>query len=75
MLTERLREAGVEVIFALAKKQLCETFERTGLMDKMGRDHMFALRTQAFNYAWDKLGDNHAETCPLRVPQPLEEEG
>ena len=71
MLTERLREAGVELIFARAKKQLWDTFERTGLMDKLGRDHMFALRTQAFNYAWDKLGDNHAETCPLRVPKPI----
>ena len=74
MLTERLREAGVELIFSRAKKQLWDTFERTGLMDKLGRDHMFALRTQAFNYAWDKLGDNHAETCPLRVPYPIEAE-
>jgi SulP family sulfate permease len=74
MLIERLREAGVELIFARAKKQLWDTFDRTGLMEKLGRDHMFALRTQAFNYAWDKLGDNHAETCPLRVPQPLVEE-
>jgi len=74
MLIERLREAGVELIFARAKKQLWDTFERTGLMDKLGREHMFALRTQAFNYAWDKLGDNHAETCPLRVPHPIEAE-
>jgi SulP family sulfate permease len=74
MLTERLHEAGVELLFARAKKQLWDTFERTGLMDKLGREHMFALRTQAFNYAWDQLGDNHAETCPLRVPQPLEAE-
>ena len=22
-------------------------------------------------YAWDKLGDDHAETCPLRVARPL----
>ena len=74
MLIERLREAGVEMIFARAKKQLWDTFERTGLMEKLGRDHMFALRTQAFNYVWDRLGDNHAETCPLRVPQPVEAE-
>jgi SulP family sulfate permease len=74
MLTERLHEAGVELLFARAKKQLWDTFERTGLIDKLGREHMFALRTQAFNYAWDQLGDNHAETCPLRVPQPLEAE-
>jgi SulP family sulfate permease len=74
MLTERLREAGVELIFARAKKQLWDTFERTGLKDKLGTEHMFALRTQAFNYAWEQLGDNHAETCPLRVPRPLEAE-
>ena len=35
---------------------------------------MFALCTQVFNYAWDKLGDNHAETRPLRVPRPLKAE-
>jgi SulP family sulfate permease len=71
-LIDRLKDAGVELIFARAKKQLWDTFDRTHLMDKLGRDHMFALRTQAFNYVWNRLGDNHAETCPLRVPQPLE---
>jgi len=70
-LTERLREAGIELLIARAKKQLWDTFERTGLMDVLGRDHMFALRTHAFNYAWDRLGDNHAETCPLRVARPV----
>jgi SulP family sulfate permease len=72
-LVVRLNEAGIELIIARAKKQLWDTFERTKLMDDLGRDHVFALRTQAFNYAWDRLGDNHAETCPLRVPQPLEQ--
>ena len=71
-LIDRLKEAGVEMIFARAKKQLWDTFERTHLMDKLGRDHMFAIRSQAFNYVWNRLGDNHAETCPLRVPQPIE---
>ncbi|MGB5305283.1 MAG: solute carrier family 26 protein [Gammaproteobacteria bacterium] len=69
----RLKETGIELIIARAKKQLWDTFERTELMDAIGRDHVFALRTQAFNYAWDRLGDNHAETCPLRVPQPVEQ--
>jgi len=71
-LIARLKEAGVELIIARAKKQLWDVFERTQLIDRLGRDHMFALRTQAFNYAWGRLGDNHAETCPLRVPQPVE---
>jgi SulP family sulfate permease len=74
-LVGRLKEAGIELIIARAKKQLWDTFERTDLMDALGRDHVFALRTQAFNYAWDRLGDNHAETCPLRVPHPIEQPG
>jgi len=69
----RLQAAGVELIIARAKQQLQDTFERTRLIERLGRDHMFALRTQAFNYAWERLGDNHAETCPLRVPQPAGE--
>jgi SulP family sulfate permease len=73
-LVGRLKESGIELIIARAKKQLWDTFERTNLMENLGSDHMFALRTQAFNYAWDRLGDNHAETCPLRVPQPIEQE-
>jgi SulP family sulfate permease len=72
-LVGRLKEAGIELIIARAKKQLWDTFERTNLMERLGRDHVFALRTQAFNYAWDRLGDNHAETCPLRVPHPIEQ--
>jgi SulP family sulfate permease len=74
-LVGRLKEAGIELIIARAKKQLWDTFERTDLMNRLGRDHVFALRTQAFNYAWDRLGDNHAETCPLRVPHPIEQPG
>ena len=70
-LVRRLREAGVTLLIARAKKQLWDIFERTNLMEELGREHVFALRTQAFNYAWDQLGDDHAETCPLRVPRPL----
>ena len=72
-LVGRLKDSGIELIIARAKKQLWDTFERTNLMENLGSDHMFALRTQAFNYAWDRLGDNHAETCPLRVPHPIEQ--
>jgi SulP family sulfate permease len=72
-LAERLGETGVELLFARAKKQIWDVFRRTGLTRELGDDHFFALRTHAFNYAWDKLGDNHAETCPLRLaPKPAE---
>lgn len=68
-LIERLGETGVELLIARAKKQVWDVFRRTGLTKKLGEDHLFALRTHAFNYAWERLGDNHAETCPLRVAQ------
>jgi SulP family sulfate permease len=72
-LAERLGETGVELLFARAKKQIWDVFRRTGLTKKLGDDHFFALRTHAFNYAWEQLGDNHAETCPLRLaPKPAE---
>ena len=69
-LAERLSETGVELLIARAKKQVWDVLRRTGFIEKIGEDHMFALRTQAFNYAWDKLGDNHADTCPLRLAPP-----
>jgi SulP family sulfate permease len=70
-LNDQLREAGVELLIARAKKQVWDVFRRTGLTRKLGEDHLFALRTHAFNYAWEQLGDNHAETCPLRIATPV----
>jgi SulP family sulfate permease len=66
-LWEQLKEAGVDLLVARAKKQVWDVFRRTGLIEKVGADHFFALRTHAFNYAWDRLGDNHADTCPLKM--------
>ena len=72
-LAKRLESLGIELLFARAKKQITDILLRTGFMESHGKEKFFRLRTQAFNYAWDKLGDNHAETCPLRVAKPIEE--
>ncbi|MGB5397621.1 MAG: sulfate permease [Gammaproteobacteria bacterium] len=72
-LATRLESLGIELLFARAKKQITDILLRTGFMESHGKERFFRLRTQAFNYAWDKLGDNHAETCPLRVAKPIEE--
>jgi len=71
-LAERLEANGVELLIARAKKQVMDVFQRTGLIERIGENHFFRLRTHAFQYAWSQLGDDHAETCPLRVPQPVE---
>ena len=71
VLSNRLKGLGIQLVFARAKKQLMDLFNRTGFMDHLGKEYFFRLRTHAFNYVWDELGDNHAETCPLRVASPI----
>jgi len=73
-LDTRLQSAGIELIIARAKKQIMDILKRTGFVETMGTERFFRLRTHAFEYAWAKLGDNHAETCPLKVAQPLSDE-
>jgi SulP family sulfate permease len=73
-LDKRLQSLGIELIIARAKKQIMDILRRTGFVETMGTERFFRLRTHAFEYAWAKLGDNHAETCPLKVAQPLSDE-
>lgn len=70
-LAKRLDDLGIELLFARTKKQVMDILDRSGFVESHGRDKFFRLRTRAFEYVWDKLGDNHAETCPLVVPTPL----
>lgn len=72
-LAKRMDTLGIELIFARAKRQLMDVLKRTSFVDQLGTDHFFRLRTHAFEYAWEKLGDDHAETCPLRIAKPLDE--
>ena len=73
-LDKRLQSAGIEMLIARAKKQIMDILRRTGFVESMGTERFFRLRTHAFEYAWQRLDENHAETCPLRVAQPLSDE-
>ena len=70
-LAKQLDELGIELLIARAKKQIMDILERTGFIDSHGPERFFRLRTRAFHYAWDKLGPDHAETCPLVIATPL----
>jgi hypothetical protein len=48
--------------------------ERTGIVKTLGTQHFFRLRTQAFHYAWSHLEAGHADTCPLVVARPVNDE-
>ena len=73
-LDKRLQSVGIELLIARAKKQIMDILRRTGFVEAMGTDRFFRLRTRAFEYAWAKLEENHAETCPLKVAKPLSDE-
>jgi SulP family sulfate permease len=73
-LDKRLQSVGIELLIARAKKQIMDILKRTGFVEAMGTERFFRLRTRAFEYAWSKLEENHAETCPLKVAKPLSDE-
>ena len=73
-LARRLDALGIELLFARAKMQIMEILKRTGFVESHGTHRFFRLRTQAFEYAWDKLGAHHKDNCPLCVARPLSDE-
>lgn len=70
VLTDRLHKSGIEVLFSRMKKQVTDTLERTGFIAHVGAARFFRRTDLALEYVWEKLGDNHAANCPLRVSTP-----
>ncbi|KPJ91400.1 MAG: hypothetical protein AMJ55_11895 [Gammaproteobacteria bacterium SG8_15] len=73
-LTERLSSAGIEVLFARVKQQIMEVLVRAGFIKQFGDWRFFRRTEHALEFAWDKLGDNHKNTCPLHLPHPTDPE-
>ncbi len=74
-LMQRLRESGIEMLFARMKRQILDTLRRTGDIERLGEAHFFARVNNALDFAWKELGDAHnVEHCPLHVTKPLQEE-
>ncbi|MBE9568391.1 MAG: STAS domain-containing protein [Proteobacteria bacterium] len=74
-LMQRLRESGIELLFAVMKRQILDTLRRTGDIKRLGEAHFFARVDNALDFAWQALGDEHnKEHCPLHVMKPLTEE-
>ena len=68
----RLKEAGVEVIFAHTKKQILDALELSGFRAQLGGDHFFPNADQALNYVWSQLDlgsrSDCVEDCPAACP-------
>ncbi|HCR16645.1 MAG TPA: hypothetical protein DIU35_04100 [Candidatus Latescibacteria bacterium] len=74
----RLKEAGVEVIFAHTKKQILDALELSGFRDQLDGDHFFPNADQALTYVWSELDlgprtdcvEDCPAACPLNRPRP-----
>lgn len=58
-LLDRCSAAGVEILFARTEG-IEKVLERSGFMDKYGKDRFYDRRTDALRFAWKELGDDEA---------------
>jgi SulP family sulfate permease len=56
-LAERLRDDGVTLVFSRVKIQVWEVLERTGALDRIGRDNFFRTDDQALQTIFGHLQD------------------
>lgn len=58
-LLDRCSAGGVEILFARTEG-IEKVLERSGFMDKFGKDRFYDRRTDALRFAWKELGDDEA---------------
>jgi len=67
-LIERLRAAGVTLVFSGLKKQVIDVMRQTGLFELVGQENIFATEDQAIFAIYERLGSAAEEDlfCPLK---------
>jgi SulP family sulfate permease len=60
-LVERLRAAGITLVFSGLKKQVLDVMRATGLFDAIGQDKLFATVDQAIAAIYEQLGEEAAD--------------
>ena len=73
-LTERLSSTGIEVLFARVKQQIMDVLVRAGFIKQFGDWRFFRRTEHALEYAWEKLGGDHKNTCPLHLSNSINPE-
>ncbi|MBI5462779.1 MAG: sulfate permease [Gammaproteobacteria bacterium] len=73
VLAHRLKAAGIQLMFARAKKQLMDIFHATHFVEHLGAQHFFRTRTDAIQYARTQLGDQAAGDTPLLKGMQIED--
>ncbi|MFN3544189.1 MAG: SulP family inorganic anion transporter [Thiobacillus sp.] len=67
-LVERLRDAGVTLVFSGLKKQCLDVMRQTHLIEAVGQENIFATEDQAITAIYERLGDTAREDlfCPVK---------
>jgi MFS superfamily sulfate permease-like transporter len=67
LLVDRLHAAGFDVYFSGLKERIVDTMRDTGLLSKIGEDHVFPTLEMAIDAFWkDVHTSDEVETCPLK---------
>jgi hypothetical protein len=66
LLVDRVRSAGVEISFSGVNEAVMGVLERTHLIERIGRERIFATMEQAIRAVHSHAHDNgDEEQCPL----------
>jgi len=60
-LVDRLKSAGITLVFSGLKKQVLDVMRATGLFDTIGQDKLFATEDLAIASIYEHLGENAAD--------------
>ncbi len=70
--TERLYDAGVQVLFSRVKQQAMRIFKKGGFIEHVGEERFFRNNEMALDAIYQVLGSEHASDCPLNIVCKLE---
>ncbi len=66
LLVDRLRSAGIDISLSGVNETVLQVLERTHLLEKIGRDHIYATMERAVCAIHDTThADGREEHCPL----------
>jgi len=70
-LIDRLKSAGITLVFSGLKKQVLDVMRNTSLFELIGQDNIFPTEDQAISAIYERLGDEAKDDlfCPVK-PKP-----
>lgn len=62
---DQLRELEIPLYFTRVKTNVMDAFNRTGLTQRIGHDHIFRWNQHALDAVWSTIVCDHQNECPL----------